>query len=191
LKVTSDAELVKGCLAGDHGAWESIVRQYNSRIYNLAYRFTGRFDEAEDLTQEIFLKVYRTLGTYRPESGTLVTWMVRVGRNHMIDHYRKFKTERSQTDSLEVEYEKAEENPARFDTPGEALEKSELSDKIHRTLLRLSEDLREAVILRDLEEFTYEEISEMLKVPVGTVKSRINRGRAELARLLRGVKDTL
>ena len=76
----------------------------------------------------------------------------------MIDHYRKFKTERSQTDSLEVEYEKAEENPARFDTPGEALEKLELSDKIHRTLLRLSEDLREAVILRDLEEFTYEEI---------------------------------
>jgi RNA polymerase sigma-70 factor (ECF subfamily) len=188
---SSDAELVKGCLAGDHGAWETIIRQYNSRIYNLAYRFTGRFDEAEDLTQEIFLKVYRTLGTYRPESGTLLTWMVRVGRNHMIDNYRKFKTERSQTDSLEVEYEKAEENPARFDTPGEALEKLELSDKIHRTLLRLSEDLREAVILRDLEEFTYEEISEMLKVPVGTVKSRINRGRAELARLLRGVKDTL
>ena len=64
-------------------------------------------------------------------------------------------------------------------------------EKIHRTLLRLSEDLREAVILRDLEEFTYEEISDMLKVPVGTVKSRINRGRVELARLLRGVKDTL
>jgi RNA polymerase sigma-70 factor (ECF subfamily) len=62
---------------------------------------------------------------------------------------------------------------------------------VHRTLLRLSEDLREAVILRDLEEFSYDEISEMLKVPVGTVKSRINRGRAELARLLRGVKDTL
>jgi len=109
----------------------------------------------------------------------------------MIDHYRKFKTERSQTDSLEVEYEKAEENPARFANPGEALEKAELSRRVHRTLLRLSEDLREAVILRDLEEFTYEEISEMLKVPVGTVKSRINRGRAELARLLRGVKDTL
>ena len=189
--MTSDSELVKGCLAGEHGAWESIVRQYNSRIYNLAYRFTGRFDEAEDLAQEIFLKVYRTLGTYRPESGSLLTWMVRVGRNHIIDHYRKFKTERSQTDSLEVEYDKAEENPARFANPAEALEKRELSERVHRTLLRLSEDLREAVILRDLEEFTYEEIAIMLNVPVGTVKSRINRGRAELARLLKAIKDTL
>jgi len=183
---TTDAELVKGCLAGDHGAWESIVRQHHQRLYNLAYRFTGRFDEAEDLTQEIFLKVYRTLNSYRPDSGALVTWMVRVGRNHVIDHYRKFKTERTHTDSLEVEYEKAEENPARYASPAQALEQLELSEQVHRTLLKLSGELREAVILRDLEEFTYEEIADMLKVPVGTVKSRINRGRAELARLLKG-----
>ena len=189
--MTSDTELVKGCLAGDHGAWETIVRQYNTRIYNLAYRYTGKFDEAEDLTQEIFLKVYRTLNTYRPESGALVTWMARVGRNHIIDHYRKFKTEKSQTDSLEVEYDKAEENPDRFRSPVQALEQRELSERIHRSLLRLSGELREAVILRDLEEFTYEEIADMLKVPVGTVKSRINRGRAELARLLKGVRDAL
>jgi len=182
---------VKGCLAGDHVAWESIVRRYNSRIYNLAYRFTGRFDEAEDLTQEIFLKIYRTLNTYRPESGALVTWMVRVGRNHIIDHYRKVKTERAQTDSIEVEYEKVEENPGRFVSPSEALEKRELSERVHRTLLRLSEELREAVILRDLEEFSYEEIAQMLKVPVGTVKSRINRGRAELARLLKPFQNTV
>jgi RNA polymerase sigma-70 factor (ECF subfamily) len=189
--VNVDLELVKGCLAGDHGAWESIVRQYHQRIYNLAYRFTGRFDESEDLAQEIFLKVYRTLSTYRPESGTLVTWMVRVGRNHIIDHYRKFKTERLQTDSLEVEYEKAEENPDRFMSPAVALEKRELSERVHRALLRLSVELREAVILRDLEEFSYEEIAVMLKVPVGTVKSRINRGRAELARLLKAFREQL
>ena len=181
---TTDAELVKQCLAGDHKAWERIVRQFHQRIYNLAYRFTGRFDESEDLTQEIFLKVYRTLKSYRPESGALVTWMVRVGRNHLIDHYRKFKTERTQTDSLEVEYEKVEENPARYRNPAEALEQLELSERVHRALLKVSEDLREAVILRDLEEFTYEEIADMLKLPLGTVKSRINRGRAELARLL-------
>jgi RNA polymerase sigma-70 factor (ECF subfamily) len=181
---TDDAELVKQCLAGDHGAWERIVRQYHQRIYNLAYRFTGRFDESEDLTQEIFLKVYRTLNSYRSESGALVTWMVRVGRNHLIDHYRKFKTERTQTDSLEVEYEKAEENPARYASPSQALEQRELSERVHRALLKVSEDLRESVILRDLEEFTYEEIADMLKLPLGTVKSRINRGRAELARLL-------
>ena len=188
---TTDAELVKGCLAGDHGAWESIVRQYHQRLYNLAYRFTGRFDEAEDLTQEIFLKVYRTLTSYRSESGALVTWIVRVGRNHIIDHYRKFKTERTQTDSLEVEYEKAEENPARYANPAEAFEQLELSERVHRALLRIPEDLREAVILRDLEEFTYEEIADMLKLPLGTVKSRINRGRAELARILEKMKDSL
>ena len=185
---TTDAELVKRCLAGDHGAWETIVRQYHQRVYNLAYRFTGRFDESEDLTQEIFLKVFRTLNSYRPESGALATWLVRVGRNHIIDHYRKFKTERTQTDSLDVEFEKVEENPARYASPAQSLEQRELSDRVHRALLRISEDLREAVILRDLEELTYEEIAEMLSLPLGTVKSRINRGRAELARLLKKEK---
>jgi RNA polymerase sigma-70 factor, ECF subfamily len=185
---TTDAELVKGCLAGDHNAWEAIVRQHNQRVYNLAYRFTGRFDEAEDLTQEIFLKVYRTLNSYRSESGAFVTWIVRVGRNHLIDHYRKFKTERTHTDPLEADYDKAEENPARYSSPAQALEQRELSERIHRALLRISEDLREAVILRDLEELTYEEIADILKLPLGTVKSRINRGRAELAKLL--IKDS-
>ena len=179
-----DAELVRRCLAGEHGAWESIVRQYHKRIYNVAYRYTGRFDEAEDLTQDIFLKVYRTLGSYRPESGALVTWLIRVGRNHIIDHYRKYKTECSKTDYLGGEFERIEENPARYDTPGQALEKRELADLVHQGLLRLSEDLREAVILRDLEGFTYEEMARTLDVPIGTVKSRISRGRTELARVL-------
>ena len=178
----SDAELVKGCLAGRHEAWETIVRQYHQRIYNLAYRFTGRFDEAEDLTQEIFLKVYRSLASYRSDSGALITWIIRVARNHIIDQYRKFRIERSRTDPLEAEDQRVQ-YPSRSVGPAEALEQRELSDRVHRALLRVSEDLREAVILRDLEEFTYEEIAEMLKVPVGTVKSRINRGRIEMAKI--------
>jgi RNA polymerase sigma-70 factor (ECF subfamily) len=181
---TTDAELVRQCLAGDHGAWETIVRQYTPRVYNLAYRFTGRFDEAEDLTQEVFLKIYRTLKSYRSDSGALLTWIVRIGRNHLIDHYRKYKTERTHTDPLEAEYDKAEENPARYANPAQALEQRELSERVHKALLKVTEDLREAVILRDLEEFTYEEIADMLKLPLGTVKSRINRGRVELARIL-------
>lgn len=186
-----DADLVRQCLEGEHGAWESIVRQYHQRVYNLAYRYTGRFDEAEDLTQEIFLKVYRTIGSYRSESGALSTWLIRVGRNHIIDHYRKFKTERSKTDSIDVEFERIEENPARYASPGEALEKRELSDLIHGKLLQLSGDLREAVILRDLEGFSYDEMAAMLDVPIGTIKSRINRGRGELARVLSRLKDQL
>ena len=186
-----DADLVRQCLEGDHGAWESIVREYHQRVYNLAYRYTGRFDEAEDLSQEIFLKVYRTLGSYRPESGALSTWLIRVGRNHIIDHYRTFKTERAKTDSIDVEFDRIEENPARYASPAEALEKRELSDLVHGALLRLSEDLAEAVILRDLEGFTYDEMAALLDVPIGTIKSRINRGRGELARVLGRLRDQL
>jgi RNA polymerase sigma-70 factor (ECF subfamily) len=186
-----DSELVRQCLTGDHGAWEGIVRQYHKRVYNLAYRYSGRFDQAEDLTQEIFLKVYRTLSAYRPESGKFVTWLLRVGRNHIIDRYRKYRNEKSVTGSIDLEFDRIEENPARYDSPGEAYRKSELSDVVHNALLELSTDLREAVILRDLEGCTYDEMAQILTVPLGTVKSRINRGRAELGRTLKGMKGLL
>jgi RNA polymerase sigma-70 factor (ECF subfamily) len=182
---TTDAELVDKCRSGDREAWEIIVRRRHSRIYNLAYRFTGRFDEAEDLTQEVFLKVYRTLHSYRPESGALETWIVRVARNHFIDHYRKHKTERTHTSVLEDHHEGAVSPTVRVETPGQALDRKEAAARVHRLLALLPEDQREAVILRDLEELTYEEIAEHLELPIGTVKSRINRGRIELARLVR------
>ena len=182
---TTDAELVRKCRGGDHEAWEIIVRRRHSRIYNLAYRFTGRFDEAEDLTQEVFLKVYRTLHSYRPESGALETWIIRVARNHFIDHYRKYKTERSQTGALEDHHDAVVSHTVRVETPGQALDRKETVDRVHRLLAQLPEDQREAVVLRDLEEFTYEEIADLLEVPIGTVKSRINRGRIEMARLVR------
>jgi RNA polymerase sigma-70 factor, ECF subfamily len=182
---TTDAELVGKCKTGDREAWETIVRRRHARIYNLAYRFTGRFDEAEDLTQEVFLKVYRTLHSYRPESGALETWIVRVARNHFIDHYRKHKTERSQTGALEDHHESVVEATVRVETPGRAFERNEAATRIHRMLALLPEEQREAVILRDLEELSYEEIADLLELPIGTVKSRINRGRIELARLAR------
>jgi RNA polymerase sigma-70 factor (ECF subfamily) len=182
---TTDAELVVKCRSGDREAWEIIVRRRHSRIYNLAYRFTGRFDEAEDLTQEVFLKVYRTLHSYRPESGALETWIVRVARNHFIDHYRKYKTERTHTGALEDHHEGAVLPTVRVETPGQALDRKETVARVHRLLALLPEDQREAVVLRDLEELTYEEIAGLLELPIGTVKSRINRGRIELARLVR------
>jgi RNA polymerase sigma-70 factor (ECF subfamily) len=181
---TTDGELVERCRSGDSQAWEVIVRRRHSRIYNLAYRFTGRFDEAEDLTQEVFLKVYRTLHSYRPDSGAFETWIVRVARNHFIDHYRKHKAERLQTDPLEDEQGTARLAVARADNPAQAFERRESADLVHRLLARIPEDQREAVVLRDLEELTYEEIADILAVPVGTVKSRINRGRIGLARLM-------
>lgn len=186
-----DAELVRQCLDGDARAWEGIVRLHHQRVYNLAYRYTGRFDEAEDLTQEIFFKVFRTLPAYRADAGTFGTWLLRVSRNHIIDRYRKFKTERSLTGELDVEFERAEHNPARFDSPGEAYRKRETADIIHRALLGLGDELREAVILRDIEGCTYDEMAVILSVPLGTVKSRINRGRTELGRRLRTLRGQL
>ena len=182
---TTDAELVARCRSGDREAWEVVVRHRHSRVYNLAYRFTGRADEAEDLTQEVFLKVYRTLHLYRAESGALETWIVRVARNHFIDHYRKYKTERHHTAPLEEHHDSIALPGVRVETPSEVLDRKETAERVHRLLDRLPQDQREAVILRDLEELTYEEIADLIKVPIGTVKSRINRGRIELARLLR------
>jgi RNA polymerase sigma-70 factor (ECF subfamily) len=182
---TTDAELLARCRNGDHAAWDTVVRQNHQRIYNLAYRFNGRFDEAEDLTQEIFLKVYRTLHTYRPDLGAFETWMMRVSRNCIIDHYRKLKTERRQTDSLEGDHEQVPETGNRFSNPAEVLDHRELSERVHAALVRLSEDLREVVILRDLEGLAYEEIVDIIRVPIGTVKSRINRGRLEMAKMLK------
>jgi RNA polymerase sigma-70 factor (ECF subfamily) len=182
---TTEAELVEKCRRGDREAWETIVRTRHSRIYNLAYRFTGRFDEAEDLTQEVFLKVYRTLHTYKAESGAFETWIVRVARNHFIDNYRKFKTERQHTNPLEDETEAVDHSHSRIENPGQALERREAAEQVQRLLESLPEDQREAVVLRDLEELSYEEIAEILGVPIGTVKSRINRGRIGMARSMR------
>ena len=134
------------------------------------------------------MKVYRTLHLYRSESGGLETWIVRVARNHFIDHYRKYKVEKTRTTPLEDHFDLAASPTTRIETPAEALDRKEAGDLVHRLLQKLPEDQREAVVLRDLEELTYEEIADLLKLPIGTVKSRINRGRIELARLLKAGK---
>jgi len=157
------ALLVRRCIAGDAVAWEEIVQRYHRRIYNICYRFTGSGTDADDLTQEVFIKMYRTLNSYDVERGAFMTWVTTVTRNLLVDHFRKTRQERV-TDSL--------------DTPqSEQDDAMPLGD-------RIPDKGREAVILRDLQDMDYREIATVLRVPEGTVKSRINRGRAELARLL-------
>ena len=152
-------------------------------MYNLCYRFTGRSHEAEDLTQEVFLRVYRTLASYRSAHGGFATWMTSVTRNLLIDHYRRTKKDRA-TSSLDDEMSHVEERPAPGRRPDQLAVASELSGQVQSALQKLSPDLREAVILRDLQGLDYREIQDVLGVPEGTVKSRINRGRIELARML-------
>lgn len=160
------------------------MRRHTRRIYNLCYRFTSNRHESEDLTQDVFLRVYRTLGSYRSAHGGFATWMTSVTRNLLIDHYRRTKRDRL-TDSLEDALPKLEEKQSAGRRPDQAALAGELSEQVQQALGKISPDLREAVILRDLQEMEYREIAEVLKVPEGTVKSRLNRGRAELARVLR------
>ena len=182
--------LVRRCIAGDAAAWEEIVQMYNRRIYNICYRFAGSGSDAEDLAQEVFIKMYRTLSTYDPSKGAFVTWVTTITRNLLVDHFRKTKQDRM-TDSMDTapsDHEDAqplsEQIQDQSAPPDVHVRRREVSETVHAALGRLSPELREAVILRDLQDMDYKEIATVLKVPEGTVKSRINRGRGELARLL-------
>jgi RNA polymerase sigma-70 factor (ECF subfamily) len=182
--VEHDPELVKRCLAGDNSAWEALLHNHTRKLYNLCYRFTGRPSEAEDLTQEVFIKIFQTLKTFDAAQGAFETWLARVARNHLVDHYRRTKKDRV-TSSLEDEASGLEEKPSPTVEPVARVESRERKELLQQALDRLSPDLREAVVLRDLQDLDYDEIAQVLGVPEGTVKSRINRGRLELARVIK------
>jgi RNA polymerase sigma-70 factor (ECF subfamily) len=183
---SSDAEIVQRCLEGDQQAWSEIVRQFSRRIYNLAYRFTSSHAAAEDLTQEVFIRVYRSLGQYDATLGDLSNWLMRLARNLIIDDYRK--RQRTPTDAGDDLADHEYRLPSATDSPHRSLERQERRLQVLAAINKLSPDLRECVILRDIEELTYQEIVDLLKIPEGTVKSRINRGRIELAKILRRMR---
>jgi RNA polymerase sigma-70 factor (ECF subfamily) len=186
--VDSDSTLVERCLSGDDAAWEQLVRLHTRRVYGLCYRFTGKDSEAQDLTQDVFLRVFRALGGFRSTEGSFATWLTRLTRNLLIDHYRRTRNERV-TDSIEEQLPRVEEGFVSVSRPDAALAGREASELLQAGLAKLSPDLRETIILRDLQEMEYREIAQVLAIPEGTVKSRLNRGRAELGRLLRKQVD--
>ncbi len=175
-------ELIERCLAGDERAWDRIVTQHWRRVFNVAYKFVGRHDMAEDLAQEIFLKIFKALGTF-DRRANFQTWLVSVSRNLCIDHYRSVRKERELVDrSIDAE----DASPiSREPDPLDALERNDRRILLHRALGQLPETLRTAVQLRDIQEQSYRDIARQLGLPEGTVKSRINRGRHELARQIR------
>jgi RNA polymerase sigma-70 factor, ECF subfamily len=182
-----DSSLVKRCLGGDEAAWDDMVRTHTRRVYALCYRFTGRDAEAQDLTQEVFLRVFRTLGSFRSTEGSFGTWLARLTRNLLIDNYRRTRQDRM-TDSIEPQLPTLEQGLGDAQKPDRVLAGREAGEVLQAALQKLSPDLRETLILRDLQEMEYREISQVLKIPEGTVKSRLSRGRAELARVLRKYK---
>lgn len=188
------ADLAALCLAGDAQAWEQLARTQHRRIYGLCYRFTGSQSDAEDLTQEAFLKLYRNLASFDPAKGGFTTWLTTLTRNLLVDNYRRSRLERA-SDSLDESYDCEDDGPTkaeRLADGGKSQEQHvaglELRAQIQEALQQVSPDLREAVILRDLEDLDYKEIADILGVPQGTVKSRISRGRSELARLLKRIE---
>jgi RNA polymerase sigma-70 factor (ECF subfamily) len=191
------AQLASRCLAGDPAAWEQLARTQHRKVYGICYRFTGSPTEAEDQTQEVFLKMYRNLGSFDPTRGSFGTWLTTLTRNLLVDNYRRSRMERA-SDSLDEpigDDDAAGGGTTKLDRladsrPGQEHHVAglELKVQIQQALAQVSPELREAVILRDLEDMDYKEIAEVLGVPQGTVKSRISRGRSELARLLKSLE---
>ena len=189
-RLDSEAQLIERCLAGEDAAWEDLVKVFTRRVYGVCYRFTGTDGAAQDLTQEVFLRVFKTLKSFRSGEGSFSVWLNRLTRNLLIDNYRRTKLERA-TDSIEDQLFTLEQTADGLGRTDSLLAGREASELLQGALQKLSPDLRETVILRDIEELEYREIAEVLNVPEGTVKSRLNRGRAELARILRRHKVTV
>jgi RNA polymerase sigma-70 factor (ECF subfamily) len=178
--------LIERCLHGEQAAWETIVRLHRRKVFNIAYKFVGRHDQAEDLTQDVFLKLYKSLDTF-DRRANFQTWLVSVSRNLCIDHYRSVRKER---EVVNRDVDPSELTPTAPERSAQA--ELEQRDRVHllrKALDKLQPSLRTAVMLRDIQELSYHEIAERLSLPEGTVKSRINRGRSELARQYRRLRD--
>jgi RNA polymerase sigma-70 factor (ECF subfamily) len=179
-------EIIERCLDGDQAAWESIVRMYRRKVFNVAYKFVGRHDQAEDLTQDVFLKLYKSLDTF-DRRANFQTWLISVSRNLCIDHYRAVRKER---ETINRDVDPSDFAPASPDTRADTqLEQRDRVKLLRRALDKLAPTLRTAVMLRDIQELTYQEIADRLHLPEGTVKSRINRGRTELARQIQRLRE--
>ena len=177
--------LIQRCLQGDQVAWEQIVRQYWRKVFNVAYKFVGKHDEAEDLTQDIFLKIFKSLDTF-DRRANFQTWLISISRNLCIDHYRSVRKER---ETIDRDVDAGELAPAASEPgPMAMLEQRDRVALLKQALSALPDTLRTAVLMRDIQELSYQEIADQLRLPEGTVKSRINRGRTELARQIRKLR---
>ena len=179
--------LIERCLNGDQAAWEAIVRQHWRKVFNIAYKFVGKHDAAEDLAQDIFLKIFKSLNTF-DRRANFQTWLISVSRNLCIDHYRSVRKER---ETIDRDVDPNELSPASHEiSPMAHLEQRDRVVLLRHALAELPDTLKTAVLMRDIQEMTYQEIADRLKLPEGTVKSRINRGRTELARQVKRMVDS-
>lgn len=173
---SSDLLLARRAAAGQADAWDELIDLYGGRLYNLALHFAGSREEAEDLTQEIFLRLHQNLRQYRGDC-PLASWALRLSRNLCIDHYRRSRQERR---SVRVPEEILAHLPGGDDVQARAQWREEV-EAVHAALREMPEDLAEVVLLRDLQGWSLEEVASSLDLPLGTVKSRLHRARLEVA----------
>ncbi len=173
-----DKLLLKQASSGDETAWIKIVKKYGNLILNICFQYTGNIQIAEDITQDIFVKIFDKCSILSKHPN-FKYWLIRTTKNKCIDYYRKNKVSRciSTVDfnSLKIKT---------LDSPESKILLSEKIKQLHKAITKLPYSLQTLIILRDINEFSYEEIAKILKIPIGTVKSKLNRARLELFKLL-------
>jgi len=185
LSMTEDRQLVSRALKGDRRAYEMIVRKYEQPLTNYLSRMTGERETALDFAQEVFLKAYCSLASYRP-AFKFSTWLFKIASNHLIDHWRKKKLPTVSIDQP-IEEKDGPVMPQLAD-PGPSVvrrfELAEIRQRIERALEAVPEALRELFVLRHVNEFSYEEIADIKSLPVGTVKNRVFQAKEMLRRTM-------
>lgn len=183
----TDLSLVERCRASDDAAFSEVVARYKTKIYNYIYRMTGSSEDAEDLTQEVFIRMYTSIDTFRGQS-SLNTWLFRIAGNLCIDRFRRAK-KRTPAYSLDEpvgDAAQVHEVPDHTYEPHRLLENVEMAEQIQQALSKLPEKLRATLLLHDIEGMPYEEISQVVGCPLGTVKSRLFNARMQLRQQLSG-----
>ncbi len=176
----SDEELFEQCRLRDSGAWEALIQRHQTRMLNLAYQFCGNKEEARDLAQDVFVRLYHSMEQYQP-GRSFKTWLNSLARNLCIDHYRKRKKDRRLVDKPVDEFYDLPSHEAPTD---HKLEKRERREILMRALDTLGPASRDAIVMKDFQNMSLEEMSRMLGLPIGTVKSRISRARVDLGRAI-------
>lgn len=196
----SGTELVQLCLNGDDAAWERLVDEYRGLVYSICYLFCGSTQDAEDLVQDAFLKIWMNLASYDPARGELKGWIATVARNQRVDRFRRTSQQRV-TDSLDsaVSHEDSGKTPVSLadkladprPTPLDVAVTTEVTAIVTNAVSKISPEMREVVTMRFVHGLDPQEIAHRLRIPEGTVKSRTNRGRAQLATLLTPMRTAL
>lgn len=186
-----EQEWIARAKAGDMQAFEALILQHEKIVYNVALRMMNHSEDARDISQEVFLKAYKSIGQF-DERAMFSTWLYRITTNTCIDELRRRKGKQSY--SLEEELESEEGSMQRQiadegETPEESLLRAERADELKKALAQLTEEHRIAVILRDIRGLSYEEIAEIMDLPMGTVKSRISRARNQLKQEILKIRE--